>query len=63
MYKKEEITDVKQQRWIEQQHYDPNKKLKANKWAGQFKLSSAIALLQQKAGLYNETIAAYHFNS
>ena len=43
MYKKEEITDVKQQRWIEQQHYDPNKKLKANKWAAKSKLSSAIA--------------------
>jgi hypothetical protein len=57
-YKKEDITDIKQQRWIEQQYYDANKKIAANNWAAQFKLSTEIALLQQEAGLCNAAIAA-----
>jgi hypothetical protein len=58
IYKKEDITDTKQQRWVEQQYYEANKKIAANNWAAQFKLSTEITLLQQEAGLCNEAIAA-----
>jgi hypothetical protein len=58
IYKKEDITDTKQQRWVEQQYYEANKKIAASNWAAQFKLSTEIALLQQEAGLCNTAIAA-----
>jgi hypothetical protein len=57
-YKKEDITDTKQQRWVEQQYYEANKKMTANNWAAQFKLSTSITLLQQEAVLYSEAIEA-----
>jgi hypothetical protein len=57
IYKKEDSTDTKQQRWIEQQYYEANKKIAANNWAAQFKVSTEIALLQQEAGMCNAAIA------
>jgi hypothetical protein len=47
----------KMQRWKDQQFYEANNKMEQNNWAAQFKISTAIALLEQEAGICNAVIS------
>jgi len=51
-------TDPKMQRWVEQQQYDSNKKMEQNNWAAQFKVSTAIQLLEQEAAMCNAVVGS-----